>query len=169
MSKKRRKRRPRPAPVERSAARSTVEEAPVEEAPPVARRRPRPSAADERPPAPWGSIPLVELVVLVALVMLVVGFAVRGERGAVMIAVGLALGALAGLELSIREHLAGYRSHTLLLSGAPAVAVLAVLAYLVPSVWLPAALAAAVAVFALAAWLLTGVFRRRSGQAFKVR
>ena len=35
-----------------------------------------------------------------------------------MIAVGLALGALAGMELSIREHFAGYRSHTLLLSGA---------------------------------------------------
>jgi hypothetical protein len=47
--------------------------------------------------------------------------------------------------------------------------VLAVLAYLVPSVWLPAALAAAAAVFALAASLLTGAFRRRSGQSFKVR
>ena len=161
MSKKRRKRRPPPAPVEPSAARSPVE--------PVARRRPRSSAADERPPAPWGSFPLVELVVLVALVMLVVGFVVQGGQGAVTIAVGLALGALAGLELSIREHLAGYRSHTLLLSGAAGVAVLAVLAYLVPSVWLPAALAAAVAAFALAAWFLTGVFRRRSGQAFKVR
>jgi hypothetical protein len=108
-------------------------------------------------------------VVLVALVLLVSGFILRGERGAAMIAVGLALGALGGLELSIREHLAGYRSHTLLLSGAVAVAVLAVLAYLVPSVWLPAALAAAAAVFALAASLLTGVFRRRSGQSFKVR
>ena len=36
---------------------------------------------DERPPAPWGSFPLVELVVLVALVMLVVGFFVDGARG----------------------------------------------------------------------------------------
>jgi hypothetical protein len=108
-------------------------------------------------------------VVLVALVLLVCGFVLQGERGAAMIAVGLALGALGGLELSVREHFAGYRSHTLLLSGAAAVAVLAVLAYLVPSVWLPAALAAAAAVFALAAFLLTGVFRSRSGQSFKVR
>jgi hypothetical protein len=163
MSKKRRKRRPRAAPVEGPQAGPPVREASA------ARRRPRSPAADERPPAPWGSFPLVELVVLVALVMLVVGFVVQGEQGAVMIAVGLALGALAGLELSIREHLAGYRSHTLLLSGAAGVAVLAALAYLVPSVWLPAALAAAVAAFAFAAWFLTGVFRRRSGQAFKVR
>jgi hypothetical protein len=163
MSKKRRKRRPRAATVEASPARPPVSEVPA------APRRPRPRTADERPPAPWGSFPLVELVVLVALVLLVGGFILRGERGAAMIAVGLALGALGGLELSIREHFAGYRSHTLLLSGAPAVAVLAVLAYLVPSVWLPAALAAAAAVFALAASLLTGAFRRRSGQSFKVR
>jgi hypothetical protein len=108
-------------------------------------------------------------VVLVAIVMLIGGFAVQGDRGPVMIAVGLVLGALAGIELSIREHFAGYRSHTLLLSGAAAVAALAALAYLVPAAWLPAALAVAGAVFALAAWALTGAFRRRSGQAFKVR
>jgi uncharacterized membrane protein YhiD involved in acid resistance len=107
--------------------------------------------------------------VLVAIVMLIGGFVVQGDRGAVMIGVGLVLGALAGIELSIREHFAGYRSHTLLLSGAAAVAVLASLAYLVPSLWLPAALATASAVFALTAWALTGVFRRRSGLPFKVR
>jgi hypothetical protein len=112
---------------------------------------------------------LVELVVLVAIVMLVGGLVVQGGRGPVMIAVGLVLGAVAGTELSIREHFAGYRSHTLLLSGGAAVAVLASLAFLVPSLWLGVALAAAVAVFALTAWALTGVFRRRSGQAFKVR
>ena len=90
--------------------------------------------------------------------MLIGGFVVRGEQGAVMIGVGLALGALAGLELSIREHFAGYRSHTLLLSGTVAVAVLVSLAYLVPSLWLPAALAAAGAVFALVASALTRAF-----------
>ena len=35
-----------------------------------------------------------------------------------MIGTGLVLGSLAGLELSAREHFAGYRSHTLLLAGA---------------------------------------------------
>jgi hypothetical protein len=107
--------------------------------------------------------------VLVGLVMLAVGFAVQGARGGLMIAVGLVLGALGGLELSIREHFAGYRSHTLLLSGAAGVAVLAALALLVPSLWLPAALAFAIAAFALVAWGLTRTFRRRSGHAFKVR
>ncbi len=64
--------------------------------------------------------------------MLVGGAVVQGRQGAVMIAVGLVLGALAGMELSIREHFAGYRSHTLVLSGAAGVAVLVALAYLVP-------------------------------------
>ena len=135
---------------------------------PASRRRRRP-ALDERPPAPWGRFPLVELVVLVAIVMLVGGLVVRGGRGAAMIAVGLVLGALAGIELSIREHFAGYRSHTLLLSGATGVAVLLALAFLTPSLQLPFALALAVAAFATVAWGLTRAFRRRSGRAFKVR
>jgi hypothetical protein len=108
-------------------------------------------------------------VVLVAILMLVGGVVVRGPRGTVLIAVGLVLGALAGVELSIREHFAGYRSHTLLLSGAVAVAVVAAFAFLAPAVWLPVALAVAVVAFASTAWGLTRAFRRRSGQAFKVR
>lgn len=162
-TKKRRKRRPRPAPAKDLAAE------PVVGKPSPAPRRRRPSAPDQRPQAPWGSFPLVELVVLVAIAMLVGGAIVRGGRGAVMIAVGLALGALAGLELSVREHFAGYRSHTLLLSGAAGLIVLVALASLVPSLWLGLALAVAAAAFALTAWGLTRAFRRRSGQAFKVR
>lgn len=107
---------------------------------------------------------------LIGLVMLVGGFIVQGERGAVMIVTGLALGSLGGLELSIREHFGGFRSHTLLLSGAASVAVLIALAYLgsgtIPT-WV--ALAAAVIVFTSSAWALTGVFRRRTGRAFKLR
>ena len=159
--RRRRKRRPRPGPAKMPAA-----EPAAAKTPPAPRRR-RAATLDERPPAPWGSFPLVELVVLVAIVMLVGGLVIPGGRGPVMIGVGLVLGALAGLELSIREHFAGYRSHTLVLSGAVAVAVLGGLAFL--TLWLPLALAAAFAAFALAAWGLTRAFRRRSGQAFKVR
>jgi hypothetical protein len=164
MSRRRRKRRPRRAPAKSPAAE------PVAARTPPAPRRRRAPALDERPPAPWGAFPLVELVVLVAIVMLVGGLVTQGERGSVMIGVGLVLGALAGVELSIREHFAGYRSHTLVLSGALAVAVLGALAFLTGgSVWFPLALAAALATFGLAAWGLTRAFRRRSGQAFKVR
>ena len=162
MSKKRRKRRPRRPSAERA-------EIGPEAKPPAAARARRAAAGDERPPAPWGSFPLVELVVLVGLVLLIAGFVVGGVRGATMVAVGLALGALGGLELSIREHFAGYRSHTALLSGAVGIAVLAALAFLVPSLWLPFALAIAAGAFVATAWTLTRAFRRRSGLVFKVR
>jgi hypothetical protein len=80
------------------------------------RSRPGRTSIDDRPPAPWGSFPLVELVVLLALILIVAGFIVRGERGGTMIIGGFALGSLAGTELSIREHFGGFRSHTTLLA-----------------------------------------------------
>jgi len=108
-------------------------------------------------------------VVLCGLILVIAGFVVRGFQGTTMIGVGLALGAIAGLELSVREHFAGYRSHTILLAGAVGVAVLVALALLVPSLWFPIALAVAGAAFAVTAWALARAFRRRSGLAFKVR
>lgn len=169
MSRKRRKprpRRPKPAATaERSAKPAVVRDD-------SARRRAasRRRESDERPPAPWGSFPLVEICVLVGLVMLVLGFIVQGPRGSLLIAVGLVLGSLAGLELSVREHFAGFRSHTLLLAGAASIAVLAALFYVGPEdLSAGVRFGAAAAVFALAAWGLTTAFRRRSGQAFKLR
>jgi hypothetical protein len=134
----------------------------------ASRRRRR--GPDDPPPAPWGSFPLVELIVLVAIVLLIGGFIVSGTQGQVMIGTGLALGSLAGLELSAREHFAGYRSHTLLLAGALALIALAALFFLAPSGLSPLArIAIAAAVFGLAAWALTTAFRRRSGGlAFRV-
>jgi hypothetical protein len=109
--------------------------------------------------------------VLVAIVLLIAGFVVGGTRGSVMIGTGLALGSLAGLELSIREHFAGYRSHTLVLAAVPAVATLAVLFYLAPSDLGPGLrIAIGATVFGLAAWGFTAAFRSRSGgYAFRVK
>ena len=63
---------------------------------------------------------------LLALVLLIAGFFVSGTKGVTMIATGVTLGMLAGLELSVREHFAGYRSHSTVLAGFPAVVVLGV-------------------------------------------
>ena len=73
-----------------------------------------PSTKQEAPPAPWGSFPLMQLAVLAGLIFIVLG-AITGNL--TQLGVGLALGSLGGLELSIREHFAGYRSHTTLLAG----------------------------------------------------
>lgn len=150
-ARKRRKKRPPPKPA--------VAAEPV-------RSEPRSRNPDEqRPEAPWGSFPLVELCVLTGLIMLVVGFFfVEGDRGPILIAAGLALGSIGGLDLSIREHFAGYASHTLLLAGVPALAVLAALFYGGPDdLPSPARAGIAIAVFAVAAFLLSRAFAKRSG------
>jgi hypothetical protein len=126
-----------------------------------ARRRPGRTSYEDRPPAPWGNFPLVELCVLAGIVLAVVGFVIQGERGGTMFLCGLALAALGGLELSIREHFTGFRSHTSLLAGALAALALA-LTYFVTKdrvLMLPVA-----AIVFLGAFLLfRRVFQHRSG------
>jgi len=113
----------------------------------------------ERPPAPWGNFPLAELTVLAGIVLLVIGI-VGGDLTA--LAVGVTLGALGGLEVSLREHLAGYRSHTTLLAGVVFVLVvgsLLYLAHLAPAI----AVAAGALAFSIAFLLLRRAFQRASG------
>jgi hypothetical protein len=168
VAKKRRQPRPRRPP---SPPREPDSEAPAK-APQAAKPAPRPRKPieEERPPAPWGSFPLVEVVVLVGLVMLVAALFVNGPRSTVLLATGLALGSLAGLELSIREHFGGYRSHTILLAAAAGVAVLAFLFYAVPDLLPPAArIGVGALVAALAAFGLARAFRARAGRLVKLR
>ena len=75
----------------------------------------RPARPDERPPAPWGNVPLAELVILAGIVSLAIGGIGRHPTA---IGLGVALAGLGGMEVAIREHFAGYRSHTTLLAGA---------------------------------------------------
>jgi hypothetical protein len=138
---------------------------------PAASRRAAPPAPidDRRPPAPWGSFPLVELMVLLGLAMFVLGFFfVEGSRGTSLFVAGLAIASLAGLELSIREHFGGFRSHSLLLAGAGGLVTMLGLHYLAG---LSPALSAGVGavVLALGFWALAADFRRRSGRLVKLR
>jgi hypothetical protein len=103
----------------------------------------------------------VELVILLALVLLVVGFFVGDTRGIVMIAAGVTLCSLAALELTLREHFAGYRSHTTVLAGF--VGVLTLGAGFVLAWPQGVKLAAGAAAFALAFYLFREAFKRRSG------
>ena len=124
--------------------------------------RGRPSI-DDRPPAPWGNFPLAEIAVLVAIVLLIGSLIVRGEQGVVMFAAGLLLGALAGLEVSIREHFAGFRSHSTLLAGSIAVVAITAIALAAGKVFLPLLLAAGLGVFGISFWSFREAFKRRSG------
>jgi hypothetical protein len=128
---------------------------------PLSRQR----AGDERPPAPWGSFPLAELVILAGIVSLLIGLV--GTKPTA-IGLGVVLAGLGGLEVSLREHLAGYRSHTTLLAGTVFVLVVAGLFYFGGQILLVCLAAGAVA-FLIAFAILRRAFRRASGGlSFKV-
>ena len=116
------------------------------------------------PRAPWGAFPLSELTVLLAIIAALYGLLTWGSQRAVWaLAAAACLGSLAGLEVAIREHAAGHRSHTMLLAAVAAVAVLtgAELATRSPI----AALALAVGTFLATAVLSWRVFERRRAAA----
>ncbi len=151
--------------IERDAARERRAQALARGEKPDSTPKARSARDADRPPAPWGSFPLAELVGLLSLVLLVIGFFVQGPRGFAMILAALVLGSIVGLELSAREHLAGYRSHSTLLAGVAAVFVMAALVYstgygvLTPYLVVPIGALVFVPCFIL----LRRTFRRRSG------
>jgi|SRR6476660_2177002 hypothetical protein len=135
-------------------------------APPPARRPGAPvdhrARMGEAPKAPWSPFPLVELAVLLGLVLIVLAFVTGGPRRGVLLGGGVALVTVAGLELAIREHFSGFRSHSTLLAGACAVAVDLPL-YVLTALPQELLLVAAALAFGVAFPLLRAAFRRRSG------
>ena len=120
-------------------------------------------ATDERPPAPWGNFPLVELLVLAGIALMIWGVISWDDDGNLRFGAGLGVAALGGLELSVREHFAGYRSHTTLLAGVAAFVVVSALALTSGPYALWALLLVAATVFGAAFYSLRRVFRQRSG------
>ncbi len=59
-------------------------------------------------------------------IVCIVAGLITGKRP--LLAFGLALGALGGLDTTVREHWAGYREHTIVLAAFPAVAVAVIVA-----------------------------------------
>jgi hypothetical protein len=127
----------------------------------AARAVPRRKTSD-RPPAPWGSFPLSELVIFIGLVLILWG-AARGSGGGEMLAAGLVIASLGGGELALREHLGGYRSHSSLLAGVAAFVVVTIVALgLGPvQVWILVVVGAVV--FAATFYAMRELFKRRSG------
>jgi len=122
----------------------------------------------EAPPAPWAPVPLAEISILIGLALLIAGLVtgVHVPRGQALVSGGVLLIGLASLEVSVREHIGGYRSHTTLLAGAAAITTLFVLW---EATGLPRYVLAVVAlsVFTFVWRLLRGVFMRRGGLNFR--
>lgn len=124
---------------------------------PVARR----ARLDEAPRSPWHPVPLTELCILVGMVLLGAALLGAGPQG-LLVGFGLVLLVLATGELALREHLAGYRSHSSLLAGLAAIGTAAPLAALLrpPK---SVVIAVAVVIFLLVLQVARELFRRRSG------
>ena len=77
----------------------------------------------ERPQAPWHPLPLSELLILVGAIGTVVGLQKGLSHGGAPLLIGLAAVVVGTVEVTLREHLSGFRSHTVLLSLLAAVVV----------------------------------------------
>ena len=131
---------------------------------PAARPRPRPARRlRERPPAPWGSFPLSELIILAGIVVLVWGLLSGATAARNAWPAGWCWRSLGGGELALREHLGGFRSHSALLAGVATFVVVTVIVVALGPVKTWVDLGAGVVVFGASFYWLRELFRRRSG------
>jgi hypothetical protein len=77
--------------------------------------------ADGRPRAPWHPLPLSELLIFVGAIGAVVAYLKGVEGNAVLLAAGIGAVVIGTVEVTLREHLGGFRSHTLMLAVIPAI------------------------------------------------
>jgi hypothetical protein len=116
-----------------------------------------------RPRGPWGRVPITEITIAWGIVIM--GFAfLRGEDArSPQVVAGAAVCAAGVLEVTVREHIAGYRSHTLLLSFLPVVGFQALLNLTgVASVLQAAVIAVDFACFAVLFQVWQAIYRRAS-------
>lgn len=128
--------------------------------------RPRPGrvSAEQRPPPLWAPFPLTELVILVGIVLMAWGLlSGGGQAGSRRLAAGLAVASLAGLELAVREHVTGFRSHSALLAGGAAIAVMVASGLGLRLNPLGLVLIAGAVTFVAAFWALRKLFQAKSG------
>jgi hypothetical protein len=76
-----------------------------------------------RPRAPWHPLPLSELLILIGAIGTVVGLArlSRGAHDAPLLFAGLAAVMIGTIEVTLREHRSGYRSHIMILALLPTI------------------------------------------------
>ncbi len=132
-SKRGRSRRPpsQRAPEEPSTEPASTSSVAAPERPAARRSAPEPArsrnrgrqgqGAEARPKAPWHPLPLSELLIVVGVVGVVVAVFVEAEVSPALLFASIAAVAIGTFEVTLREHLGGFRSHTLLLAIVPVV------------------------------------------------
>jgi hypothetical protein len=78
-------------------------------------------ATGDRPQAPWHPLPLSELLILVGVIGTVIAWLRGVESNGALLGAGIGAVVIGTIEVTLREHLGGFRSHTLMLSVLPAI------------------------------------------------
>jgi hypothetical protein len=94
----------------------------TESAPRVTKPQPPPPPTPtygQRPRPPWHPLPLAELLIVVGAIGTIIGLQRGTSHGAAPLIAGLVAVGIGTFEVTLREHLGGYRSHTILLALVP--------------------------------------------------
>jgi hypothetical protein len=129
-------------------------------------------ALGERPEPPWHPVPVSEFLILVGAIGAVVGLNKGVTHGGAPLFAGLAAVIIGTIEVTLREHLSGYRSHTLILALLPTIALDSVALLGAAAITTPVPVAVKVAVFALDVPLFAFLFkllRARFNEARRAR
>ena len=130
---------------------------------PAARETEGRSGALARPQPVWAPFPLTEIGMLAGLVIFVAGFASNSIR---TLSIGALVLAVVTGELCLREHFAGFRSHTLLLAALPVIVVHSFVVLAITDAYRgPLTLAADLAIGGALAWYLRARFRAAQERA----
>jgi hypothetical protein len=78
-----------------------------------------PQSVGERPQAPWHPLPLSELLILVGAIGAAIGLGREPSHLSPTLLAGIAAVVIGTLEVTLREHRSGYRSHTIMLALLP--------------------------------------------------
>ncbi len=130
---------------------------------PRSRQRAVRPPAEDRPHAFWHPFPLTEILTLAGIALMIWGF-LSGPKGNgnAKIGAGLAIASIGGLELAIREHVTGFRSHTTLLAGASAILAMVICGFAI-GLNLGPTLIAGLLCFGGGFYGFRELFKRRSG------
>jgi hypothetical protein len=116
-------------------------------------------ALGERPEPPWHPLPLSELLILVGAIGTVVGLNKGVSHGGPPLFAGLAAVIIGTVEVTLREHLSGYRSHTVILALLPTIALDSFVLLGAAAITTPVPVVVKVAVFALDVPLFALLFK----------
>jgi hypothetical protein len=185
-AKRKQRRRREPAAAGAPAAAATTEAQETAKPPKRLERRvaqsrahdpgkPRPHRLDvragvARPQPIWAPFPLTEIALFIGVVLFGVGFVLGSGRGAAMIGAGAFILTVTVTEMCLREHLAGFKSHTLLLAFLPVVVLHSLIYFVISDDWRgPAPVFVDLSVFAVLALLLHQKYRAAHQGARTVR